>query len=126
MITKDVVTETSKQSFLKKLELSSKTYDYKDPTKNVKEKKEKLKAIQRVQQMFSDEKYVKLLIIPHLNKVIEMISANIFRPLPCLSKADLEKEDTGIDAEDTKDPAWPYLQAIYELFYDMVSCELID
>ena len=55
-----------------------------------------------------------------------MVAANIFRPLPRLNKGELEKEDTGIDQEDVKDPAWPYLQGIYELFYDVVSCDLID
>ena len=76
--------------------------------------------------MLEDEKCVTLLIIPNLDKVIEMIAENIFRPLPCLNKTELEKEDTGIEQEDVKDPAWPCLQGIYQLLYDLISCNLIE
>ena len=55
-----------------------------------------------------------------------MIAVNIFRPLPGLNKAELEKEDTGIEQEDVKDPAWPYLQGIYEILYNVINCTAID
>ena len=76
--------------------------------------------------MLEDEKYVQYLIIPHLDKVMEMIAANLFRPLPRLNNAELEKEDTGVEQEDVRDPAWPYLQGIYEILHNVVCCPLID
>jgi len=52
------VDKNSKESFIKKLHLCSKIYDYKDETKDVKGKTERLNAVQELQQMLSDQKNV--------------------------------------------------------------------
>ena len=61
-----------------------------------------------------------------MDKVFEAISANIFRPLPRLNLGDLEKEDTGIEQEEVRDPAWPYLQDVYQLFYKVLCSEYVE
>ena len=49
------------------------------------------------------------LIIPHLDRVMEMIEKNIFRPLPNIPRVDFDISETGIEQEEVRDPAWPYL-----------------
>jgi serine/threonine-protein phosphatase 2A regulatory subunit B' len=49
------------------------------------------------------------LIIPHLDDVMTMIEKNIFRPLPSVKKSNLQFSETGVEAEDEVDPAWPHL-----------------
>ena len=44
----------TKEAFMKKLALCSKTFDYKDETKDVKAKSERLAAITELQQMLQD------------------------------------------------------------------------
>lgn len=48
------VSKNSKESFLKKLQLCMKIYDYKDETKDVRGKTERLNAINELQQMLGD------------------------------------------------------------------------
>jgi len=59
--------------------------------------------------MLQDQKTVVSLIIPHLDDVMTMIEKNIFRPLPSIKKANLQFSETGVEAEDDVDPAWPHL-----------------
>ena len=59
--------------------------------------------------MLQDQKTVVSLIIPHLDDVMTMIEKNIFRPLPSVKKANLQFSETGVEAEDDVDPAWPHL-----------------
>lgn len=49
-----VVNKNSKEQFIKKLQQCMKTYDYKDESKDVKGKTERLNAIADVQQMLQD------------------------------------------------------------------------
>jgi len=46
--------KNSKEGFIKKLQMCMKNYDYKDETKDVKGKTERLNAIQELQQMLQD------------------------------------------------------------------------
>ncbi len=48
-------------------------------------------------------------IIPNLDKIMQMIEKNIFRPLPAVKKTNLDKAETGIDQGEEMDPAWPHL-----------------
>lgn len=86
-----------------------KHYDYKDETKDVRGKTERLNAINELQQMLSDQKNVATLIIPNLDEVMQMIEKNIFRPLPNVNKKNLAFSETGMDQEEEVDPAWPHL-----------------
>lgn len=62
-----------KELFLKKLQTCMKIYDYKDETKDVKGKSERLSAINELQNLLQDQKSVVQLIIPNLDNVIQMI-----------------------------------------------------
>ena len=55
-----------------------------------------------------------------------MIEKNLFRPLPNLRKKDLQFSETGVEAEDEVDPAWPHLQGIYEFFLQLVINEAVE
>jgi serine/threonine-protein phosphatase 2A regulatory subunit B' len=66
------------------------------------------------------------LIIPHLDDVMTMIEKNIFRPLPNVKKSNLQFSETGVEAEDEVDPAWPHLQGIYEFFLQLVINEAVE
>ena len=46
--------KNSKELFIKKLQLCMKTYDYKDETKDVKGKNERLNAVNELQVMLQD------------------------------------------------------------------------
>ena len=108
--------KNTKESFQKKLLICQKNYDYKDESKDVKGKTERLNAINEIQQLLQDQKTVVSLIIPHLDDVMTMIEKNIFRPLPNVKKSNLQFSETGVEQEDEVDPAWPHLQGIYEFF----------
>ena len=49
------------------------------------------------------------MIVPCLDDVMTMIEKNIFRPLPNVKKQNLAFSETGVEAEDEVDPAWPHL-----------------
>ena len=55
-----------------------------------------------------------------------MIEKNLFTPLPNLRKKDLQFLETGVEAEDEVDPAWPHLQGIYEFFLQLVINEAVE
>ena len=55
-----------------------------------------------------------------------MIEKNIFRPLPNVKKQNLAFSETGVEAEDEVDPAWPHLQGIYEFFLQLIINEAVE
>lgn len=103
-----------------------KVYDYKDETKDVKGKSERLSAINELQNLLQDQKSVVQLIIPNLDNVMQMIERNIFRPLPNVKKSNLAFSETGIEQEEEVDPSWPHLQGIYEFFLQLIINEAAD
>jgi len=76
--------------------------------------------------MLADQHMVVNAIIPHLDKLFEMIMKNIFRPLPVLKKQN-QLPEAGVEEEDIIiDPSWPHLQPIYELFYQLILNDACD
>lgn len=55
-----------------------------------------------------------------------MIEKNIFRPLPNVKKQNLAFSETGVEAEDEVDPAWPHLQGVYEFFLQLIINEAVE
>ena len=55
-----------------------------------------------------------------------MIEKNIFRSLPNVKKSNLAFSETGVEAEDEVEPAWPHLQGIYEFFLQLVINEAVE
>jgi serine/threonine-protein phosphatase 2A regulatory subunit B' len=115
-----------KDLFLKKLQTCMKTYDYKDENKDAAGKRERLQAINELQNLLQDQKSVIQLIIPNLDNVVQMIEKNIFRPLPNVKKSNLAFSETGIEQEEEVDPSWPHLQGIYEFFLQLIINEAAD
>lgn len=79
--------------------------------------------------MLNDQRLVTSLFIPHMDLVMEMITKNVFRPLPCLKKnnINLEMKDTGVDQDEQEsDPSWPHIRGIYEIFLQLIVNEACD
>lgn len=119
------------------------TYNYADESADIKGKvelrndgqSERLTAINDLQTMLSDPRWVSNNILPNLDLVMEMIEKNIFRPLPNKKKStNLGMSETGIEQEEQVDPSWPHLQVIpsyikqgiYEFFLQLVLNDAID
>lgn len=118
--------KSAKEAFLKKIDACMKIYDYRDETKDVKGKNERLSAINELQNLLQDQKSVVQLIIPNLDHCIQMIEKNIFRCLPSIKKSNLAFSETGIEADEEVDPSWPHLQGIYEFFLQLIINEAVE
>lgn len=118
--------KTAKDAFIKKIDTCLKIFDYKDETKDVKGKNERLAAINELQNLLQDQKSVVQLIVPNLDHCIHMIEKNIFRCLPNVKKSNLAFSETGIEQEEESDPAWPHLQGIYEFFLQLIINEAVE
>ena len=79
--------------------------------------------------MLNDQKLVTSLFIPQMDLLMETITKNIFRPLPCLKRNSiaLGVGDTGItDEEQESDPSWKHIRGIYEIFLQIIINESLD
>lgn len=111
---------TTKDSFLKKIQFCMQTFDFEDESKNVKEKEERLKYLNEFIEYISNQSLMQTHIIPNIDNIMEIIKINIFRPLPVVKKQGIEGE-MAIDAEETiLDPSWPHLQPVFEIFLQLI------
>jgi serine/threonine-protein phosphatase 2A regulatory subunit B' len=79
--------------------------------------------------MLNDQRLVATLFIPHIDMVMEMITKNIFRPLPSLKRnnINLGMSETGVEAEEQEsDPSWPHIRGVYEIFLQLIVNEACD
>ena len=79
--------------------------------------------------MLNDQKLVTSMFIPQMDLLMEMITKNIFRPLPCLKRNGISigMSDTGVDNEEQEsDPAWPHIRGVYEIFLQLIVNEACD
>jgi serine/threonine-protein phosphatase 2A regulatory subunit B' len=114
---------------LKKINLAKTAYDYSDENREAKQKSERLAAINELIEMLNDQRMVTSLFIPHIDLVMEMITKNIFRPLPSLKKnnINLAMQETGVEADEQEsDPAWPHIRGVYEIFLQLIVNEACD
>ena len=103
-----------------------KTLDYSDESKDIQLKSERIRAIRHIQATIEDDRCMDSLIVPNLDKVMEMVEKNIFRPLPNIKRLDLDKRETGIEQEEVVDPAWPYLQGVFEIFLMILANDKVE
>lgn len=92
-------------------------------------KAERLSAINELIDMLNDQKLVASLFIPQMDLLMEMITKNIFRPLPCLKRnnINLGMSETGVEADEQEsDPTWPHIKGIYEIFLQLIVNEACD
>ena len=118
-----------KASFIKKVNLAKTTFDYSDENKDTKLKNERSSAIQELIEMLNDQKLVTSIFIPQMDLLMEMITKNIFRPLPCLKRNNINLlvSDTGVDNDEQEsDPSWPHIRGIYEIFLQLIVNEACD
>jgi serine/threonine-protein phosphatase 2A regulatory subunit B' len=118
-----------KASFIKKINSAKTVYDYTDENKDSKQKTERLAAINELIEMLNDQRMVTSLFIPHIDLVMEMITKNIFRPLPSLKKnnINLAMQETGVDTDEVEsDPSWPHIRGVYEIFLQLIVNEACD
>jgi len=79
--------------------------------------------------MLNDQKLVTSMFIPQMDLLMEMITKNIFRPLPCLKRNGISigMSDTGVDNEEQEsDPTWPHIRGVYEIFLQLIVNEACD
>ena len=107
---------------MKKINLAKTTFDYSDENKDSKLKSERIQAITEILEMLNDQKIVTSLFIPQMDLLMETITKNIFRPLPCLKRNSmaLGMSDTGVENDEQEsDPSWPHIRGIYDIFLQM-------
>jgi serine/threonine-protein phosphatase 2A regulatory subunit B' len=66
------------------------------------------------------------LVIKNLHYVMEMIKANIFRPLPVVKKSGPAEDMNGLEDEMITDKSWPHLQPAYEFFLQLIVNDAAD
>ena len=77
---------SSRDTFLKKLATCSQVLDFNDDTRNVNEKRERLRILTELSETIATPQQMNNLVLPNLEAVINMIKRNIFRPLPIVKK----------------------------------------
>ena len=114
-----------KELCLKQIKICSIKYDYSDDAKNSKEKLERLSALQELREIFKDHENIESLMSHVITEVFEMITNNIFRPLPMEKKSanKFEPFEVGIEFSDNViDTAWPHLEPVYCLILEIAEC----
>jgi serine/threonine-protein phosphatase 2A regulatory subunit B' len=98
-------------------------YNYEDQTKDFLKKREKMIALHKLLEWIieSDRKFIDHIFRPNLDKVWDMITQNIVRPLP--NKKAMEFDPTEGDGmeEDTQDKNWPTLELVYEILLHLIK-----
>lgn len=106
--------------FLAKLNLCSNIFDFRDPSKNSKEKDIKKQTLLELVDFISTGT---MKISEHVIEVVtKMVSVNLFRALPPSTHENgyLESFDME-DEEPSSELAWPHLQVVYEFFLRFVT-----
>jgi serine/threonine-protein phosphatase 2A regulatory subunit B' len=106
---RDVAPSEKQLLFVQKLHLCSFTFDFTDPSKNVKEKEIKRQTLlELVDYANSGQgKFTEAV----SEDIIFMLSQNLFRTLPPSRSHDIDNFDPE-EEEPTLEPSWPHLQVI--------------
>ncbi|KAI4366909.1 hypothetical protein MLD38_022711 [Melastoma candidum] len=122
---KDVPYEEKQNLFVRKLALCCVVFDFRDLTKNVKEKEIKRQTLMELVDyvisanvMFSEDM---------VRESVTMVSVNLFRTLTTPSHENRIVESFDLeDEEPSMDPAWPHLQLLYEFIMRFVASPAMD
>ncbi|MQL90067.1 hypothetical protein Taro_022639 [Colocasia esculenta] len=111
---RDVPVSERQNLFMRKLQICSVIFDFSDTLKSAREKEAKrLALVELVDFIQSGSGRITE---PVQEELVRMISINIFRCLPPASHENTGAENTDPEEEEPYlDPAWPHLQAVYEL-----------
>lgn len=109
---RDIPVGQRQELFIKKLELCTYTFDFTDPSADLKEKEiKRISLSEMVEYINSGTGKFNETVSPF---VIEMLSANLFRALPP-SKHSSSMESYDLDEEEPNlEPSWPHLATVYE------------
>lgn len=117
---RDVPISERPNLFLGKLTLCSNIFDFRDPTKNLKEKDIKKQTLLELVDFISAGT---MKITEQVIEVVtKMVATNLFRALPPSMHENAHLE--GFDMEDeepTLELAWPHLQVVYEFFLRFIT-----
>ncbi|KAL3849004.1 hypothetical protein ACJIZ3_010886 [Penstemon smallii] len=123
---RDLPSSERQNVFIRKLNMCSVVFDFRDPTGNLNEKDVKRKMllelvdyISSVSTRFSEVA---------MQEMTKMVSANLFRALPT-SNNDNKISGDVYDPEDedqTMEPSWPHLQIVYEFLLRFVASSETD
>lgn len=112
--------------FLKKLSACCTVYNFADADSCLAAKEGKRLALVELVDYINNTK--NCFTDPAIKAIVDMISANIFRPLPASSTAPLQMGNV-LEAEDeepTWESAWPHLQLVYEIFLRFIVSNEVD
>ncbi|KAH7445663.1 hypothetical protein KP509_01G019200 [Ceratopteris richardii] len=110
---------------ISKLNLCSIVFDFRDPTKDLREKEiKKQTLLELVDFISAGSIQINERIIEETAKMVE---ANLFRALPPPMHGNIHLESFDFDDEDpAMEPAWPHLQVVYEFFLRFVASSGTD
>ncbi|KAJ4798000.1 Serine/threonine protein phosphatase 2A regulatory subunit B' gamma isoform [Rhynchospora pubera] len=122
---KDVPSSEKQNLFIKKLNLCCVTFDFTDPTKNLKEKEIKRQTLLELVDYITsaNSKFPEIV----MQEITKMVSANIFRSFTTAPRENKVLEAFDLEEEEpVMDPAWSHLQIVYELFLRFVQSSETD
>jgi serine/threonine-protein phosphatase 2A regulatory subunit B' len=118
-------TGPSKSEFVEMVKFCTHVFDFKDEQKEKEEKIKRLEYLSKLQDKLTTESGIPM-VIENLTAVMEMIKANIFRPLPVVKKAGPAEDMNGLEDEMVTDKSWPHLQPVYEFFLQLIVNDAAD
>ncbi|XP_050234175.1 serine/threonine protein phosphatase 2A 57 kDa regulatory subunit B' theta isoform-like [Mercurialis annua] len=122
---KDVPNSEKQNLFIRKVNLCCVVFDFTDPSKNLKEKDIKRQTLLELVDYvsFSNGKFSETM----MQELVKMVSINLFRTIsfPPRENKVLEAFDMDED-EPLMDPAWPHLQAVYDILLRFVTSPETD
>ncbi|CAK8533154.1 unnamed protein product [Lathyrus sativus] len=122
---RDVQNSEKPNLFIRKLQMCCVLFDYTDPSKNVREKEIKRQTlVELVDYVTSaNSKFTDVM----MQEIVKTVSVNLFRTLTTPPRENKILEAFDMDEEEpSMDPAWPYLQIVYELLLRFVTSPETD
>lgn len=122
---RDVPNSEKQNLCIRKLQMCCVIFDYTDPSKNLKEKEVKRQTLVELVDYVSsaNAKFTDVM----MHELVKMLSINLFRTLTTPPRENKILEAFDVDEEEpSMDPAWPYLQIVYELLLRFVTSPETD
>lgn len=122
---RDVPISEKQNLFIRKMQMCCVVFDYTDPSKNVREKEIKRQTLVELVDYVSSAngKFTDVM----MQEIVKMVSINLFRTLTTPPRENKILEAFDMDEEEpSMDPAWPYLQIVYELLLRFVTSPETD
>ncbi|XP_020229020.1 serine/threonine protein phosphatase 2A 57 kDa regulatory subunit B' theta isoform [Cajanus cajan] len=122
---RDVPNSEKQNLFIRKMQMCCVLFDFTDPTKNLKEKEIKRQTLVELVDYVSSAngKFTDIM----MQELVKMVSINLFRTFISPPRENKALEAFDVDEEEpSMDPAWPYLQIVYELLLRFVTSPETD